>query len=157
MLKRKAVIYTVGAAAVLSGLIYFASKLIQKSKSPFQRKIALIKKKIDKKIKNNPSLFHFKYTMEINKAYRVPFLILLSQNYSKKPIGEIKVSDPFTAPYESNLFVTELTDTHDLLLNKYVVTKGRTLVIPKAFEEQSKGVSIQGIPLIRFGGNIPRH
>lgn len=53
-----------------------------------------------------------------------------------------KEFNPFL-PYEKHLFVTDLSDTHLCLLNKYNVIPNHLLIITRAFEEQEAWLTVQ--------------
>ena len=54
-----------------------------------------------------------------------------------KPIGsDQKKTHPFLPPYESGIFITDLSDTHVLLFNKFCVIKNHVLVVTRRFQEQ---------------------
>lgn len=55
------------------------------------------------------------------------------QEETSKATG--KVINPFL-PYDEELFVTNITDTHLCLLNKYNVVDNHILIVTRAFEEQ---------------------
>lgn len=50
--------------------------------------------------------------------------------------------NPFL-PYEEDLFVTHLSDTHLCLLNKYNVVEHHLLIVTRAFEEQETWLNLQ--------------
>jgi ATP adenylyltransferase len=50
--------------------------------------------------------------------------------------------NPFL-PYEENLFVTDISDTHVCLLNKFNVVEDHLLIITRAFEEQESLLNLQ--------------
>jgi len=49
--------------------------------------------------------------------------------------------DPFTAPFEPGMFISELTETHSLVFNKFSVCCSHVIVITKEFEKQTDPVS----------------
>jgi sulfate adenylyltransferase (ADP) / ATP adenylyltransferase len=53
-----------------------------------------------------------------------------------------KEINPFL-PYEKDLFVADISDTHLCLLNKYNVVPNHLLIITRAFEEQEAWLSLQ--------------
>ncbi len=44
---------------------------------------------------------------------------------------------PFLPPFEPGIFITELSETHNLLFNKYCVVKNHVLVVTRKFEKQT--------------------
>lgn len=71
----------------------------------------------------------------------IQFLVRVVSNLARKGIAKKKQQDlgqdfnPFL-PYETDLFVADLSDTHLCLLNKYNVVDYHLLIITRAFEEQ---------------------
>lgn len=68
------------------------------------------------------------------------FLVRISSNLARKDKAkkqEKKAKDfnPFL-PYEEDLFVTNISDSHLCLLNKYNVIDGHILIVTRQFEEQ---------------------
>lgn len=57
----------------------------------------------------------------------------LKQKQEERAIG--KLIDPFL-PYERDLFVVDVSDTHVCLLNKFNVADNHLLIVTRAFEEQ---------------------
>lgn len=53
-----------------------------------------------------------------------------------KPEAQQK-THPFLPPFEPGIFITNLSDTHNLLFNKYCVVKNHVLVVTKKFEHQT--------------------
>jgi ATP adenylyltransferase len=70
------------------------------------------------------------------------FIVLILKNLSERersywdaPRRTAKLFDPFL-PYEKDLFVDDLSDTHICLLNKYNVMKNHILIVTRLFEDQ---------------------
>lgn len=72
------------------------------------------------------------------------FLVRVVANLIRKEIADRQqksnaergqLSNPFL-PYDSNLFVTDLSDTHLCLLNKYNVVNNHILIVTRNFEDQ---------------------
>ncbi|MER3495301.1 MAG: phosphorylase [Mastigocladus sp. ERB_26_2] len=59
----------------------------------------------------------------------------LKQKQEKQNNSSAKDFNPFL-PYEEDLFVADISDTHVCILNKYNVAKYHLLLITRAFEEQ---------------------
>jgi ATP adenylyltransferase len=73
------------------------------------------------------------------ESFGIKFVIRISGILDKKYISNFnekkKGTNPFL-PYEKELFVDNLTQTHFCLLNKFNVVNHHILIITKAFEEQ---------------------
>jgi sulfate adenylyltransferase (ADP) / ATP adenylyltransferase len=74
----------------------------------------------------------------------VSFLVRILSNLARKDaakkeqqqtIGTAKEFNPFL-PYEKDLFVADISDTHVCILNKFNVVDHHLLIITRAFEEQ---------------------
>jgi ATP adenylyltransferase len=82
---------------------------------------------------------------EIIEDQGVPFLVRILTNLIRKEKAKEKQAqhkeetgedfDPFL-PYEKDLFVSDVSDTHICLLNKYNVVENHLLIVTREFEEQ---------------------
>ncbi len=82
---------------------------------------------------------------EIIEDQGIPFLVRILKTLIKKEAEKEKQAqhkektgedfDPFL-PYEKDLFVSEISDTHICLLNKYNVVENHLLIVTREFEEQ---------------------
>ncbi|NES83336.1 MAG: phosphorylase [Moorea sp. SIO2B7] len=63
------------------------------------------------------------------------------QEQYKKSVTSGKEFNPFL-PYEEDLFVTDISDTHLCLLNKFNVVPHHLLIITRAFEEQENWITL---------------
>lgn len=82
---------------------------------------------------------------EIIECQGIPFLVRILTNLIKKEAAKEKRAqhqeetgedfDPFL-PYEQDLFVSDISDTHICLLNKYNVVENHLLIVTREFEEQ---------------------
>ena len=139
--------------AALIGVTIGLKKIIRsihKLKNPFFFKIKHLGDAVIAKSRNNPSLFYFNPVMQICKIYKVPFLFLITDRFAKKPIGNIQKSDSLAMPYDKDLFIGELTPTHNLLFNKYVVSNHHVLIVTKDFEEQASDINSKGNSLMQI-------
>jgi sulfate adenylyltransferase (ADP) / ATP adenylyltransferase len=80
---------------------------------------------------------------EIIESEGIPFLVRIASNLvrkqqAKKPRRDFYLDDQYSPflPYEEDLFVTEISDTHFGLLNKYNVVDHHLLMVTSEFEEQ---------------------
>jgi sulfate adenylyltransferase (ADP) / ATP adenylyltransferase len=97
------------------------------------------------KAKNSGALLSIPTEYEIIESEGIPFLVriisnLVRKEQAKKPEETKKINrgenfNPFL-PYEQDLFVTEISDTHIGLLNKYNVVDHHLLLVTRDFEEQ---------------------
>ncbi len=65
-----------------------------------------------------------------------------AQQQAQKTIISGEVINPFL-PYEEDLFVADLSETHLCLLNKFNVVDYHLLIITRAFEEQERLLTLQ--------------
>lgn len=82
---------------------------------------------------------------EIIECQGVPFFVRILTNLIRKEEAKEKQArykeetgkdfDPFL-PYEEDLFVSDISDTHICLLNKYNVVENHLLIVTREFEEQ---------------------
>lgn len=71
----------------------------------------------------------------------VDFVVRSVSSLRRKPVSSpvgSAVNDPFMPPYERDLFVGDLSDTHAALLNKYNVLANHLLIITRAYEAQER-------------------
>ncbi|MCU0535962.1 MAG: phosphorylase [Hydrococcus sp. Prado102] len=75
---------------------------------------------------------------------RINFLVRILANLVRKDEANKKQKDfnPFL-PYEKDLLVADLSDTHVCILNKYNVVPHHLLMITRDFEEQESWLTIQ--------------
>lgn len=82
---------------------------------------------------------------EILEENNIPFIIRIVDNLNRKDKAKKKQNktqkknpnfNPFL-PYEKNLFVGDISDTHLVILNKYNVVDHHCLIITRAFESQN--------------------
>jgi ATP adenylyltransferase/5',5'''-P-1,P-4-tetraphosphate phosphorylase II len=83
--------------------------------------------------KNNPALCYLPSTAETFLEEGIPFRLLLLHSLQHKPSG-IKVEDPFMPPFEEGLFISDLSESHSLVFNKFCVCENHVIAFPKAFE-----------------------
>lgn len=73
------------------------------------------------------------------------FEIILIENLQKKPDlnSNINKSDPFLPPFEEGQFISEISSTHNLLFNKFLMVKYHVLITTKFFELQTSPLNHQ--------------
>ncbi|MFB2737718.1 ATP adenylyltransferase family protein [Umezakia ovalisporum] len=73
----------------------------------------------------------------------IKFLVRILSNFSRKDAAkqQDKKTNPFL-PYEQDLFVADISQTHVCILNKFNVVEYHLLIITRAFEEQEKLLNI---------------
>lgn len=84
---------------------------------------------------------------ELLEENGIPFIVRMLANLVWKEAAQQQASDrptfdPFL-PYEPALFVTDLSDTHVCLLNKFNVVAHHLLIVTRAFEEQEQLLNLQ--------------
>ena len=67
----------------------------------------------------------------------VSFVFSYMENLNKKYSGGPKPANPFLPPFETGLFITDLSPDYRLLFNKFAVVKRHVLIVTSAFEEQN--------------------
>jgi ATP adenylyltransferase len=95
------------------------------------------------KAKQSGALLSIPTEYEILESEGIPFLVRIISNLARKEQAKKPPSrsylngnySPFL-PYEEDLFVTEISDTHFGLLNKYNVVDHHLLMVTSEFEEQ---------------------
>jgi ATP adenylyltransferase len=91
-------------------------------------------------------------TCELVEQHGIPFIVRMLANLAhkeeaKRQQEQISVQsqqpvNPFL-PYEEDLFVADLSDTHLCLLNKFNAVDYHLLMITRAFEDQEKLLTLQ--------------
>ena len=85
-------------------------------------------------------------TYEYLENSGINFVVRISSDLERKKIAIVKQGqkniNPFL-PYEEDLFVENLSDTHVCLLNKFNVVDHHILIITKAFERQDTLLTLQ--------------
>jgi len=91
--------------------------------------------------KNNPALCYLPSSAVILLDEEIPFKLLMLHSLQNKPPG-IKVDDPFLPPFEEGIFITDLSDSHSLVFNKFCVCDHHVIAFPKAFEHQTSPLTV---------------
>lgn len=91
---------------------------------------------------------------EIIEDASILFLVRIVANLARKDVAkqaeDIKIKiegkpfNPFL-PYDRNLFVTDISDTHLCLLNKFNVVEHHLLIVTREFEEQDNWLTRQDL------------
>lgn len=72
----------------------------------------------------------------------VTFLVRVSANVAHKQaaaaVSDAPTDDPFAPPYETDLYVGDISDTHAALLNKFNVLDDHVLLVTRARAEQTE-------------------
>lgn len=78
----------------------------------------------------------------------VEFVVRVAREWPRKPSGSDAAAtagageDPFLPPYEPDLFVTDLTVTHAVLLNKFPVLADHLLLVTRHYESQTAPLTV---------------
>ena len=92
--------------------------------------------------KISPSIVYLESSFETVEDSGIPFEVRMLTSLAKKPTlkdntnKDAKPFDPFMPPFEPGLFVSDLSTTHRLLFNKFMICKQHSLVVSKEFERQ---------------------
>lgn len=75
----------------------------------------------------------------------IPFVIRILQNLERKAKAKQKRDKDFNPflPYDDDLFVAGVTETHLCLLNKFNVVPHHLLIVTRAFEQQNSWLNYQ--------------
>jgi ATP adenylyltransferase len=94
---------------------------------------------------------HYEFIDQGGMRFLVRILANLARkekaSQSQQPIG--KDFNPFL-PYDKDLFVANLSDTHLCLLNKYNVVDHHILIITRAFEDQDTWLTLADFEALAF-------
>lgn len=66
-----------------------------------------------------------------------------NSNDSKPQKKKCVTFDPFMPPFEPGLFITELSRTHNLLFNKFMICKMHVLVTTSSMERQDDPLTVE--------------
>ncbi|PZO19533.1 MAG: phosphorylase [Leptolyngbya foveolarum] len=96
--------------------------------------------------KKTGSLKSINTTAETVESGGIPFKVYVLANLAKKEKakkqqGKTKPDNPFL-PYEEDLYVTDISETHLCLLNKFNVVDHHFLIVTKAFESQENWLNL---------------
>ncbi|MEM7726758.1 MAG: DUF4922 domain-containing protein [Cyanobacteria bacterium P01_A01_bin.45] len=82
----------------------------------------------------------------------VSFLVRILTNLVRKDKAKKKQDKDFNPflPYEKDLFVENISDTHVCILNKYNVVENHLLIVTRAFEEQEILLSLEDFSAIHL-------
>lgn len=61
----------------------------------------------------------------------------------EKKISNFTKSNPFLPPFEPGLFIQNLTETHRLIFNKFMISEDHVLVIPRIYEDQNSLLTLK--------------
>ena len=91
-----------------------------------------LKAAVVSQLKGNTAIKFTDSTMEIIEEAGIKFQVRILKSLALKPKGEGALTkkadfDPFMPPFEEGLFITELTETHRLIFNKFPVCKEHAL------------------------------
>lgn len=82
---------------------------------------------------------------EILEEQDIPFIVRIVTNLARKQqalqSNSAKPANPFL-PYEEDLFVTHLSDTHVCLLNKYNAVDHHILMVTREYEDQENWLNL---------------
>lgn len=75
---------------------------------------------------------------ELVEQNGVTFIVRILSNLVRKDEAHVKQSKDFNPflPYEQDLWIADISDTHVCILNKFNIVENHLLIITRAFEEQ---------------------
>jgi len=79
----------------------------------------------------------------LSDANRTRCPVRIATNLHKKPVHSMANENPFLPPFADGALVTEISDTHNLLLNRYNLVPRHVLVTTKVFEDQAEGLTLR--------------
>ena len=96
--------------------------------------------------KKTGALLSIDTTAEIVESNGIPFKVYVLANLSRKEKatkqqGKTTPANPFL-PYEEDLYVTDISNTHLCLLNKFNVVDNHFLIVTKSFKPQEDWLNI---------------
>lgn len=96
--------------------------------------------------KKTGSLNSINTTAETVESGGIPFKVyvlasLARKEKAKEQQGKTKPANPFL-PYEEDLYVTDISETHLCILNKFNVVDHHFLIVTKAFESQENWLNL---------------
>ena len=88
--------------------------------------------------------------MEVIEDQGIKFEVRMLESLGQKPKGENAFTkkadfDPFMPPFEDGLFITDLTESHSLVFNKFSVCKEHVICITKDFVRQDSPLCLKDI------------
>jgi ATP adenylyltransferase len=100
-----------------------------------------LKNKVGNSFNNTKSLSR----LTVQKTHQVlhgnvPLVFNIVENLAKKPTASdnaVNNTNPFMAPYATDLYVQEVGSNHNVFLNKFAVTKNHVVLATKNFESQT--------------------
>lgn len=99
-----------------------------------------VKREIDRKakLKNSTVIkMDLEQEEEIQEDLQNTVSIRLLKNLEKKISAATKTNDPFLPPFDEGIFIMNISKTHSLIFNKFMVAKSHLLIITKIFEAQT--------------------
>lgn len=81
----------------------------------------------------------------------IPFVVRVVENLARKEKNAAgNPANPFL-PYDENLYVTDISDTHVCLLNKFNVVEHHLLFVTRQYESQRSLLSLEDFNALWFG------
>lgn len=82
---------------------------------------------------------------EIIEDNGIPFIVRILTNLVRKEKAKQEKSNNFNPflPYEEDLFISDISDTHLCLLNKFNVVDNHLLIVTREFEEQESLLNLE--------------
>ena len=109
-----------------------------------KNELVLLKQKITQERVRSKAIVNLEitetHTLQIEHPLtKITFLFNFMDNLKLKPTKPEaqQKTHPFLPPFEPGIFITSLSDTHNLLFNKYCVVKNHVLVVTRKFEMQT--------------------
>ncbi len=81
----------------------------------------------------------------------IPFVVRVVENLARKEKNAASNPDNPFLPYDENLYVTDVSDTHVCLLNKFNVMDHHLLFVTRQYESQQSLLTIEDFDALWFG------
>ena len=90
----------------------------------------MLKRKVKDCFEANPAIIFFETSSETVRDNDIDFDVKLIKSLDKKPTAKDNQNkaSPFLEPFEPDLFLAKLSDTHNLLFNKFCIAKEHALI-----------------------------
>jgi len=125
--------------------------MVEKREGDYAHQLENLKRQVSGQFVNNPALCFIQTEVETVADSTIDFEVRLIRSLAKKPTLEQnkertiqrKDFNPFLPPFEPGIFISELSQSHRLLFNKFCICKEHTIVVTKEMERQDAPLTKQ--------------